>query len=107
MIDDILGELLGEAAFGKLSKSRRAQLLFSLFFGLLGTVLGILGAVHFLRQPDLTQNGPLRVCMGGLFIFLACFSLFNVGLRRKWRWPGILFVVSLVGLFVARILFGP
>jgi hypothetical protein len=32
--------------------------------------------------------------------------LFNVGMARPWRWPGICFVVSFVLMFVTRIAFG-
>ena len=39
MIDDLLGELFGEAVFGRLSRSRRGQLLTRLFFGLLGALI--------------------------------------------------------------------
>jgi len=41
-----------------------------------------------------------------LFAFLAVFCLFNVALARTWRWPGRMLVLSLVLLFVVRILFG-
>ena len=46
------------------------------------------------------------ISMIAMFLFLASFSLFNVGLGRPWRRPGKLFVVSIVALFVTRILFG-
>lgn len=107
MIDDILADLFGEAVFGRLSRSRRAQLLFRLFFGLLGAGLGVAGAVHFALKTDLTQNFAMRFSMIALFVFLACFSLFNVALGRKWRWPGVLFVFSFASLFATRIIFGP
>ena len=108
MIDEILAEIFGQAAFGRLTPSRRVQLLFRVFFGLLGAALGILGAVHFgFYRPDLTTNTALRLSMVATFVFLASFFLFNVGLARPWRWPGKLFVLSFVALFVTRILFGP
>jgi hypothetical protein len=44
--------------------------------------------------------------MVAVFVFLASFSLFNVALARKWRWPLRLFVVSFAALFVSRIFFG-
>ena len=44
MLDNLLGELFGEVVFGRLGKSRRAQLLVRVFFGLLGAALGIVGA---------------------------------------------------------------
>ena len=106
MIDELLGELFGEAIFGRLSRSRRAQLLFRLFFGLLGTFLGLAGALHFVAWRGVTNPG-MKTGIVALFLFLACFSLFNVALGRRWRWPGICFALSFVGLFAARIFFGP
>jgi hypothetical protein len=51
MIDEILAGLLGEAVFGRLGHSRRGDLLARLFFGLLGSALGIVGAFYIaLRQ---------------------------------------------------------
>ena len=107
MIDDMLAGLFGEVLLGRLSASRRARLLFRLFFGILGAALGAAGAVHFSGRSDLTENGPLRFAVIALFVFLASFSLFNVALGRKWRWPGVMFVVSFVALFVARVVLGP
>ncbi len=58
MIDELLGQLFGEAIFRRYTPSRRTQLL-------------------------------------------------NVGLARKWRWPGVLTVASLVALIAARLVLGP
>ena len=108
MIDDLLVGLFGEAVFGRLGRSRRARLLWRIFFGLLGAGLGIAGAVHFGAGAgtDVVTNAPLQASMVALFVFLAAFFLFNVGLGRRWKWPGIGFVLSFVGLFATRILFG-
>src|SRR5687768_12416167 len=106
MLDDLIGQLVGEAAFGRLGRSERAQVIARLFFGLLGTVLGAIGAAHFLRQP-LTPNVAFHGSVVLLFIFLSCFGLFNVALRRRWPWPGLGFLGSLVSMFVTRIVFGP
>ena len=106
MIDDILAGIFGEAVLGRLSNSRRAQLLLRLGFGILGAGLSVAGAIHFALKDDLTNNTAMRLSMMSLFVFLACFCLFNVAFARKWRWPGWLFVVSFVMLFVTRILFG-
>ena len=63
MFDDVLGELCDEAIFWRLTPSRRAQLPVPLFFGLLGAGLGIAGAVHFARRPDITSN-TARIAFG-------------------------------------------
>jgi zinc transporter ZupT len=84
MIDDLLGELFGEAVFGRSSRSRRAQLLARLFFGVLGALPGFIGAVHFtVNRPEVT-NPVMQTSMIAVFLFLACFSLFNVALGRRW-----------------------
>jgi hypothetical protein len=106
MLDDLLGHVVSEAAFG-LGRSRRAQLLLRLFFGLLGAGLGAAGAAYFASHPPRQASGPMLSSIVALFVSLACFSLFNIGLARPWKWPGICFVVSFVSLFVTRILFGP
>ena len=106
MIGELLAEIFGEAAFGRLGRSRRAQLIARLLIGLLGTGLCGFGAIHFLLQANLTNNPALRTSMVAVFVFLACFSLFNVALARKWRWPLLLFIVSFAALFLSRILFG-
>jgi hypothetical protein len=106
MIDDLLAELFGEAVFGRSSRSRRAQLRARLFFGVLGALLGLAGALHFTVGRREVSNPVMQAGMIAVFLFLACFSLFNVALGRRWRWPGICFALSFVGLFAARILFG-
>lgn len=103
---EILTEILGEALSRRVPSSRRVELLARIAFGLLGTALGAAGAVHFIRQPDLTGNKPMWLSMIAVFVFLAAFCLFNVSLARKWRWPGLLFIVSFGALFATRILFG-
>lgn len=106
MLDDILSELVGEAVFGRLGRSERAKLVARLFFGVLGAALCAAGAVYMMLRPGRTTNLPMFACLIGVFGFLACFWLFNVALLRKWRWPGVMFAASFVGMFVARILFG-
>jgi len=105
VIDEILVGLFGEMLLGRLPASRRAQLLARLFFGLLGTGLGTIGAVHFWRLPG--GRTAMSSLMAAMFVFLACFCLFNVALGRTWRWPGMLFVMSFVSLFAVRLLLGP
>jgi Ni/Fe-hydrogenase subunit HybB-like protein len=106
MLDDLLAGLFGEAIFGRLPASRRAQLVARLFFGLLGAGLGITGAIYIVRTAR-TQNLAMLASMAAVFGFLACFCLFNVALGRTWRWPGLLFVVSFVMLLLSRLLLGP
>jgi hypothetical protein len=106
MIDDILAGLFGEMAFGRLNNTKRAQLIARLFFGIPGAVLAVIGCYHFLSSAT-TSNVAMQASVVALFLFLGCFSLFNVALGRKWRWPGKLFILSLAALFVTRILFGP
>ena len=107
MIDEILIEVFGEAVLGRLNRSRRFQLIARMFFGFLGAVLGLVGAFYIALKPGITQNLALHAVMILVFLFLTCFALFNIALARQWRWPGRLFVVSFIGLFVTRILFGP
>lgn len=107
MIDEMLGQLFGEALFGKLTNTRRTQLLLRLFFGLLGATLGTIGAIHFALKTGFTSNAALRVSIILVFLSLAAFSLFNIALGRKWRFPAILFVLSFVAVFATRFLFGP
>jgi hypothetical protein len=106
MIDEILAGIFGEAVFGRFRGSRRSQLLARLFFGLLGAGLGAAGALHFASSTNLTRNTAMHASMIAVFLFMTCFSLFNIALGRQWRWPGKLFILSLASLFVSRILLG-
>jgi hypothetical protein len=103
--DDLLGHLLGEVAFGRLTRSRRAQLIARLFFGCLGAGLGIAGAIYMARYPQ-TTNAGFHLSTVALFLFMACFWLFNAGLGRRWKWPAVGFALSLMLMFVMRIAFG-
>jgi hypothetical protein len=107
VLGDWIGEIVGEAVFGRLGRSQRAQQLARLFFGLLGAGLGIAGAIHFAGRRELASNIPMWTSMIAIFVALASFSLFNVGLGRPWGWPAKLFLVSFVSLFLTRVLFGP
>lgn len=106
MLDDLLAQILGEAVFSRLPASRRAQLIARVFFGLLGAGLATAGCVKFGLDRDLTDNVALQASMCALFFFLGAFCLFNIAIARPWRWPGALFVVSLVMIFVTRIVGG-
>ena len=106
MLDDLVGQIVGEVAFGRLGRSRRAQLLLRLFFGLLGLGLGIAGAVHFARGAP-ASNGATRASVIAMFLALGCVSLCNVGLGRRWKWPSLFFVAAFVSMFVTRLALGP
>jgi hypothetical protein len=106
VLDDLLAHLVGEAAFGRLSASRRAKLIARLFFGLLGAGLGAAGAIYMLRNPPATGNLPMVASMIAMFVSLGAFFLFNVAMARPWKWPGLAFVASFVAMFVARIALG-
>ena len=92
-MDDLLGELFGEVVLGRLSRSRRAQFLMRLFFGLLGAVLGVAGAVHFtVGRRDLT-NSAMQATVIALVLFLACQlwpSLAMAGNRFRAQFRGTL-----------------
>ena len=105
MVDEILAEIFGRALFGRLGESRRTQLLARVFFGLLGTLLCTVGAVHFVRAVA-PRYTAMSMCMVAMFAFLAAFCLFNIALLRRWRWPGLAFVFALVALFATRFAFG-
>ena len=107
MLDDLIGQLVGEAAFGRLNPSARAKLIVRLFFGLLGAGLGAAGAIYMVTNPPATTNTALVVSMVAMFLALGCFFLFNVGMARPWKWPGLAFVASFVAMFFARIALGP
>ena len=107
MIDDILAGLFGELVFGRLNNSKRTQLILRMFFGFIGFILAGFGCYHFATATNITQNVALRGSMIAVFVFLGCFSLFNVALGRQWRWPGRLFILSFIALFAVRILYGP
>jgi hypothetical protein len=106
MIDALLAQLFGEALFGRYTPSRRAQLLARLFFGLIGAALGIAGAAYMTLRPD-GASPPMRLALALLFLSIGAFWLLNVGLARKWRWPGVLVAASLIALIAARFIFGP
>ena len=106
MLDDVLAGFFGEALFGRLRQTPRSTLIVRLFFGLIGTGLGLAGA-FYLPASVSSSNGALVAAMRALFVSLAGFFLFNVMLARPWRWPGLSFLCCLVLVFVIRIVFGP
>lgn len=106
MLIEIVFELIGEATFGRLNRSQKAQVLIRVFFGFLGVFLGLAGAYHFIAAVEVS-NRAMHASMVALFVFIALFSLFNVAFKRRWRWPGLGIVVSFVSLFATRVVFGP
>lgn len=81
----------------------RLQAFFRALFGALGTFLAVAGAYHMLSYG---AGLPFRLAAIALFVFVGCFSAFNVALYRAWRWPGRMIVVAFVGVFVVRMVFG-
>jgi hypothetical protein len=106
VLDELVRGVL-EAAFGRFDPGERGRLLFRLFFGLLGAGLGLAGAWIFLFVQRDIPNAALRGSLVAAFLFLAAFALFNVALGRRWRWPGLGFVIAFVAVFATRILLGP
>ena len=100
MVD--LGDLLD--GFGPDLKSKRAQAVIRVLFGLLGLVLSAAGGWH-MRGYDAGLH--FRLAGAAVFFFLGAFFLVNVILARNasWSWKGLLLSFAL--LFVVRILFGP
>lgn len=103
MLDDLLEDLVGEIGLRGLTRSKRAEGCFRVFFGLLMVGLGLAGAWH---TVDYDASLPFRVAGATLFLAVAALGLFNVVLLRKWRWPVLLFALAFVGVFAAAILFG-
>jgi hypothetical protein len=106
LIGEILFELFGEAAFGRLSRSRKAQVVARIFFGLLGTGLGLAGAYHFLARAPMPAHRLMHASMVSLFLFIAALSFFNVACKRPWRWPTLGAAVSFVILLAASLFRG-
>lgn len=103
MLEDLFEGLLDGWISSK-GTSKRTEVVFRVFFGLLGVVLSVAGLYHMMSYE---AGWHFRLAAAALFLFLACFCAFNVALLLKWRWPGRCFVLSFVALFLARILFGP
>jgi hypothetical protein len=100
MDDDGLGEFVVGG-----TPSPRATAIVRLFFGALGTALGVFGAVHLWRG-DTIPGLPLRMVAVGFMLAIAAVFAFNVALQRRWRWPLWLAALGLPLLFVVRIVFG-
>ena len=107
MIPEAIFEMIGEAAFGRLNRSRKAQVLFRVFFGLLGTALGLFGVYHFLVNVEPPASRLLHASIVALFAFVAARAFFHIACKRPWRWPVVGVAVSFAALFITRIAFGP
>jgi hypothetical protein len=100
MDDDGLGEfVLG----GK--PSPRAASVARVFFGLLGTALGLFGAWH-LWTGGKVAGLPLRLAMVAFLLAIATFFLANVALGRRWRWTLWWVALGLPLVFLVRLVFG-
>jgi hypothetical protein len=85
-------------------KSKRAQTVIRVLFGLLGLLLSAAGAWHMLGYD---ASVHFRLAAVVLFFFVGAFFLVTVILASKASWPWKGFLLSFVLLFVVRILFGP
>lgn len=106
MLSDFFSSLFEDASIEGRVRTRRGRIVARIFFGLLGFVLCMAGAVHFLLKPGLTGNVALRISMVAVFVFFGSFWLLNVAFARPWRWPLKLFALSFVALFASRIVLG-
>ena len=106
-LDDLLGQLFGEAVFGRAGRSKRAQLIARLLFGLLGASLGLMGCYWVLAGMSTPASPHMRVAMAAVFAFMACVFGANVALARRWRWPAVGFAASFIALIVGRLVLGP
>ena len=105
MLDDVLGEVAESVDLGPGSKA--GQRVVRLVFGLVGVVLSGAG-VYSVTLGGLHDAGlHFKLAAALVFLALGAFCLCNVALYRQWRWPGRLFVLSFVGLFLTRIFLGP
>ena len=97
-------EGLGEFAIGG-KPTPRATFLVRTFFGVLGTALGVSGAIHLWRG-DTFPSLPLRIIGAGFMLAIAAVFAFNVALQRRWRWPLWLAALGLPLLIAVRLVFG-
>lgn len=103
MLDDLFEGLLDAWVSGD-GTSKRTEVVIRVLFGLLGVTLSLAGLYHMMGYD---AGLHFRFAAAALFFFLACFCAFNITLLLKWKWPGRFFVLNFIGLFLARVLFGP
>ena len=104
--------MLGEIFEGAISSvdifsGRTSRTIFRTFFGLLGIFLSAAGVCHLLSGGIEGVGLHFKIMAALNFACLGSFCLFNVVLLRPYRWPARSFALSLVLLFVVRIVFGP
>ena len=87
-----------------IGKSKRAQWVVRVLFGLVGTALSAVGAWHTLGYD---ASLHFRLAGVALFVFLGAFFLVSVTFARRASWPWKGFLAAFVLLFVVRIVFGP
>jgi hypothetical protein len=105
-LDDLFGQLFSDGLAEGLTSSRRVQLVARMLLGLVGAGLGLAGCVVFLTSPAIGGTPPMRLAMAATFFFLATASTCNLMLGRRWRWPFAGIGISVIALFVSRIVFG-
>jgi hypothetical protein len=103
-LDDLLPAIFEALGLRNLPASERAKGCARVGFGALLVGLSAAGAWQMRGYP---ASLHFRVAGVAVFVGLAAFGLFNVVLRRPWRWPGCLFLLAFAGLFAGRILLGP
>jgi hypothetical protein len=101
-LDDLLGSIFDDADLGTI-RSRRAQLIARMAFGLTGAALCLAGAWIFLTRDGLGGSAVMQGAMAVVFVGLAACCLFNVMLARPWKWPWLLALASLVLLFASAV----
>jgi hypothetical protein len=101
-LDDLLTDLFGDVALEH-TWARRLALLARMLIGLVGTLLGLFGAYVMMTSGTVSGTPALRMGMASVLVALACFSVFNVMLGRRWRWPWLCFLATIVGLFALRL----
>jgi hypothetical protein len=103
VLDDLFEGLL-DALFSGEKASKRMEVIMRILFGLMGVALSVTGIYHMM---SFDASWHFRLFAMAMLFFLACFCAFNITLLLKWRWPGKFFILSFIGLFLVRILFGP
>lgn len=105
MLDDLLESAVESVDLGPSSKT--GQRIVRVLCGALGLALSVAGAYKMLALGTDGASTHFNLAASLIFFTLGAFCLFNVILARPWRWPWIAFLLSFVGLFLVRVIFGP